>query len=158
MKSAKLKWALEEHLEALGWVPEVSPAPKFREISRNREFSENSTENSTEFLCYFQNWSKTPQKASECYQNVEKAPKNSTEFLHICQKHPKKLSKSSQIKKKIAQDISAFVPKKAPEKLPNSGDTSILRHLWWVQDWMCSLPYPCPLQAARGLVAQVRGQ
>jgi hypothetical protein len=151
MKSAKLKWALEEHLEALGWVLEVSPAPKFREISRNREFSENSTE-------FFLNWSKTPQKASKYSKNVEKAPKNSTEFLHICQKHPKKLSKSSQIKKKIAQDISAFVPKKAPEKLPNSGDTSILRHLWWVQDWMCSLPYPCPLQAARGLVAQVRGQ
>ena len=33
--------------------PEVSPAPEFREISRIREFSENSTENSTEFLCYF---------------------------------------------------------------------------------------------------------
>ena len=29
---------------------EVSPAPEFREISRIREFSENSTE----FLCYFQ--------------------------------------------------------------------------------------------------------
>ena len=32
---------------------EVSPAPEFREISRIREFSENSTEISTEFLCYF---------------------------------------------------------------------------------------------------------
>ena len=71
--------------------PEVSPAPEFREISRIQEFSENSTENSTEFLCYFQNWSKMPQKAFELYQNVEKAPENSTEFLHICQKHPKKL-------------------------------------------------------------------
>ena len=33
---------------------EVSPVPEFREISRIREFSENSTENGTAFLCYFQ--------------------------------------------------------------------------------------------------------
>ena len=102
---------------------EVSPAPEFREISRIREFSENSTE----FWWYFQNWSKTPQKASECFRNVEKAPKNSTEFLHICQKHPKKLLKSSRIFKKYHRTFPFFskVPKKAPEKLPNSGEISI---------------------------------
>ena len=60
----------------------MSPAPEFREISTMWEFSENDTE----FLCYIQNWSKTPQKASECYQNVEKAHKYITAFLHICLK------------------------------------------------------------------------
>ena len=47
------------HLGAVNWFPyvcvsEVSPAPEIREISRIREFSGNSTENSTEFLCYFE--------------------------------------------------------------------------------------------------------
>ena len=75
---------------------------------------------------------KTPQKASECYQNVEKAPKNSTEFLHICQKHPKKLPKSSRIFLKYHRTFPFLskVPKKAPEKLLNSGEISIWHHLW----------------------------
>ena len=64
-------------------------APEFWEISQIQEFSENSTENSTQFLFYFQNWSKTPSKALEWFWNIEKAPKNSTEFLQICQKHQK---------------------------------------------------------------------
>ena len=59
---------------------ELSPAPEFRGISRIWEFSENSTENSTEFLCYFQNWSKMLQKASECYQILGKAPKIAQNF------------------------------------------------------------------------------
>ena len=59
---------------------ELSPAPEFRGISRILEFSENSTENSTEFLCYFQNWSKMLQKASECYQNLGKAPEIAQNF------------------------------------------------------------------------------
>ena len=37
---------------------EVLPALEFQEISQIREFSGNSIENSTEFLCYFQNWFK----------------------------------------------------------------------------------------------------
>ena len=48
-------------------------------------------ENSTEFLCYFPTWSKTPRKASKCYRNIEKSSRNCTEFLHICQKHPENL-------------------------------------------------------------------
>ena len=64
----------------IGNKAELSPAPEFQEISRIREFSENSTENSTEFLCYFQNWSKTLQKASECYQNLGKAPEIAQNF------------------------------------------------------------------------------
>ena len=67
-------------LRALSTYSELSPAPEFRGISRIREFSENSTENSTEFLCYFQNWSKTLQKASECYQNLGKAPEIAQNF------------------------------------------------------------------------------
>ena len=35
------------------YTAELSPAPEIRETSRIREFSGNSTENSTEFLCYF---------------------------------------------------------------------------------------------------------
>ena len=59
---------------------------------------------------FFQNWSKTPQKASECYKNVEKAPENSTAFLHIYLKQ-KKLPKSSQILEKFQSgDIFAGIP------------------------------------------------
>ena len=103
------------------FVPELLLAPEIREFSRIRSFSGNSTENSTENSVLFQNWSKTPQKASKWYQNVEKAPeiaqnfyifvkstqkssqkapdifKNTTELFCFCQKYPKKLPKSSQI-------------------------------------------------------------
>ena len=75
---------------------------------------------------------KMPQIASECYQNIEKAPKNSTEFLHISQKHPKKTPKILLIFLKNCTELFRFflkVPKKAPEKLPNSGEISIWRHL-----------------------------
>ena len=48
----------------------LSPAPEFRETSQIREISGNSTENSTDFLCYFQNCWKTPPKAYNCYQKV----------------------------------------------------------------------------------------
>ena len=68
---------------------------------------------------------KTPQKASECYQNVEKAPKNSTEFLHICQKHPKKLP----IFFRNSRELFSFCHK-YPKKLLNSGQISIWHHLW----------------------------
>ena len=61
--------------------PVLLPAHEFRQISHIREFSINGTENSTEFLCYLQNWLKTPQKASVCYQNVKKVPENSSETL-----------------------------------------------------------------------------
>ena len=44
---------------------ELLPAPEIREFSRIRSFSGNSTENSTENSVIFQNWSKTPQKASK---------------------------------------------------------------------------------------------
>ena len=72
---------------------ELSPAPKFRETSRLRDISGNSTE----LLCYFQNRSKTPQKASKRYQNVQKAPENSTEFLQFRKNAPKNLQNYSQI-------------------------------------------------------------
>ena len=74
-----LYYSLEGHFK-----PEVSPAPELQGISQNREFSVKGTK----FLCYFQNLSKTPQKAFECYQSIEKAPQNSTKFLNICKKHP----------------------------------------------------------------------
>ena len=44
---------------------ELLPAPEIREFSRIRSFLGNSTENSTENSVLFQNWSKTPQKASK---------------------------------------------------------------------------------------------
>ena len=74
---------------------------------------------------------KTPQKASECYQNVEKAPKNSTEFLHICQKHPKKLPIFFL---EIAENFSVFVTstqkssRKAPEFWRDFNLASSLAH------------------------------
>ena len=61
---------------AVQWQSELLPAPKIREFSRIRSFSENSTENSV----LFQNWSKMPQKASKWYQNVEKAPEIAQNF------------------------------------------------------------------------------
>ena len=49
----------------LACEPVLFPAPEIREFSRIRSFSGNSTENSTENSVLFQNWSKTPQKASK---------------------------------------------------------------------------------------------
>ena len=131
---------------------ELSLAPEFREISRIREFSENSTE----FRCYFQNWSKTPQKASKCYQNVEKAPeiaqnfykfvkstpkssrkapeflKNITELFRFCQKYPKKLPKSSRILERfqsgdssgVAREVAYFSGPQEPWHRPGAGRSS----------------------------------
>ena len=83
---------------------ELSPAPEFREISRIREFSENSTE----FLCYFQNWSKTPQKASKCYRNVEKAPEIAQNFYIFVKSTPK----SSRILERFQSGDSSAVSDK----------------------------------------------
>ena len=52
---------IREWLKITTFQTELSPAPEFRGITLFREFSENSTE----FLCYFQNWLNTLQKASE---------------------------------------------------------------------------------------------
>ena len=81
----------------------------------------------------FQNWSKTPQKASKWYQNVEKAPeiaqnfyifvkstkkapkklpiflKNTTELFRFCQKYPKKLPKSSRILERFQSGNSSVI-------------------------------------------------
>ena len=107
--------------------PELSPAPEFREISQIREFSENSTE----FLCHFQNWSKTPQKASKCYRNVEKAPEIAQNFYIFVKSTPKSSRKAPEFFKKYYRTFPFLskVPKKAPEKLPNSGEISIWRQL-----------------------------
>ena len=71
---------------------------------------------------------KTPQIASECYQNIEKAPKNSTEFLHICQKHPK----SSRFFFRNSRELFSFCHK-YPKKLLKSSrilEISIWQHFW----------------------------
>ena len=96
-------------------------APKFWEISPIWKFSDNIIE----FLCFFQNWSETPQNASKCYQNVEKAPKIVQDFYIFVQ--------SSQKSSRKAPELFCFcqkVPKKASKKLQNSGKISIWRQLW----------------------------
>ena len=98
----------------------MSPAPKFWEISQIREFSENSTENRTKFLCYFQNWSKTPQKLLNATETLKKLPKIAQNF-YIFVKSAQKSSQKLPIFLKIGQNFSVFVKstlkssRKAPE-------------------------------------------
>ena len=61
--SVKSPWDPEVEVKEV--KAELLPAPEIREFSRIRSFSGNSTENSTENSVLFQNWSKTPQKASK---------------------------------------------------------------------------------------------
>ena len=84
------------------------------------------------FCAIFKIAQKTPQKATKRYRTVQKAPKNSTEFLCFFQKHLKKVPKSSQIFQHFygATVAALKTTKKAPEKLPNSGEISIWRQLW----------------------------
>jgi hypothetical protein len=72
---------------------ELSLASKFWEISPIREFSDNIIE----FLCYFQNWSKTPQNASKCYRNVEKAPEIVQNFYIYVQSNQKISRKAPEL-------------------------------------------------------------
>ena len=102
---------------------ELLPAPEIREFSRIRSFSGNSTENSTENSVLFQNWSKTPQKASKWYRNVEKAPEIAQNF-YIFVKSTQKSSRKAPEFFLNTTELFRFC-QKYPKKHPNSGEISI---------------------------------
>ena len=83
-------------------------------------------------LCHFKICQKRPKKLPNDTKTLQKAPEIAQNFYIFVRSTQKSTQKAPDFKKKYHRTFLFLskVPKKAPEKLPNSGEISIWEQLW----------------------------